>query len=60
LLGAKQLTEEPKLWVQAASSGTGLPDEQKAVWEAALRGLAASDDWTLPTAAYRAPGGPAK
>jgi S-DNA-T family DNA segregation ATPase FtsK/SpoIIIE len=47
LLGAKQLTEEPKLWVQAASSGTGLPDEQKAIWEAALKGLAASDDWTL-------------
>jgi DNA segregation ATPase FtsK/SpoIIIE, S-DNA-T family len=47
LLGAKQLTEEPKLWVQAASSGIGLPDEQRAIWEAALRGLAASDDWTL-------------
>lgn len=47
LLGAKQLTEEPKLWVQAASSGTGLPDEQKTIWEAALKGLAASDDWTL-------------
>ncbi|WP_315792546.1 FtsK/SpoIIIE domain-containing protein [Bradyrhizobium sp. SZCCHNRI1002] len=47
LLGAKQLTEEPKLWVQAASSGTDLPDEQKAIWEAALKGLAASDDWTL-------------
>lgn len=47
LLGAKQLTEEPKLWVQAASAGIGLPDEHKSIWEAALRGLAASDDWTL-------------
>jgi S-DNA-T family DNA segregation ATPase FtsK/SpoIIIE len=47
LLGAKQLTEEPRLWVQAASSGTGLPEEQKVIWEAALKGLAASDDWTL-------------
>jgi S-DNA-T family DNA segregation ATPase FtsK/SpoIIIE len=27
LLGAKQLTEEPKLWVQAASAGIGLPEE---------------------------------
>lgn len=47
LLGAKQLAEEPRLWVQAASQGIGLPDEHKSVWEAALRGLAASDDWTL-------------
>ncbi|MEH2478215.1 S-DNA-T family DNA segregation ATPase FtsK/SpoIIIE [Nitrobacteraceae bacterium AZCC 2146] len=47
LLGAKQLTEEPKLWVQAASAGIGLPEEHKSIWEAALRGLAASDDWTL-------------
>jgi S-DNA-T family DNA segregation ATPase FtsK/SpoIIIE len=47
LLGAKQLTEEPQLWVKAASSGLGLPDEQLAIWEAALRGLAAAEDWTL-------------
>jgi S-DNA-T family DNA segregation ATPase FtsK/SpoIIIE len=47
LLGAKQLMEEPKLWVQAASAGIGLPDEHKLIWEAALRGLAASDDCTL-------------
>lgn len=47
LLGAKQLTEEPQLWVQAASAGLGLPDEQLAIWEAALRGLAAAEDWTL-------------
>jgi S-DNA-T family DNA segregation ATPase FtsK/SpoIIIE len=47
LLGAKQLTEEPKLWVQAASQGIGLPNDQRDIWEAALRGLAASDDWTL-------------
>ncbi|MCW3061469.1 MAG: ftsK [Capsulimonas sp.] len=52
LLGAKQLTEEPRLWVQAASAGIGLPDEDKLIWEAALRGLAASDDWTLHQVAY--------
>lgn len=47
LLGAKQLTEEPRLWVDAASAGLGLPAEQIAIWEAALRGLAAAEDWTL-------------
>jgi S-DNA-T family DNA segregation ATPase FtsK/SpoIIIE len=47
LMGAKQLSEEPKLWVQAASAGLGLPDTHFAVWEAALRGLAATEDWTL-------------
>jgi len=47
LLGAKQLTEEPRLWVEAAATGLGLPEAQLAVWEAALRGLAGSEDWTL-------------
>jgi S-DNA-T family DNA segregation ATPase FtsK/SpoIIIE len=47
LLGAKQFTEEPKLWVQAASAEVGLQEEDKSIWEAALRGLAASDDCTL-------------
>jgi S-DNA-T family DNA segregation ATPase FtsK/SpoIIIE len=47
LLGAKQLTEEPRLWVQAASLGLGLPEGQLAVWQAALRGLAVAEDWTL-------------
>lgn len=47
LLGAKQLTEEPRLWVDAASAGLGLPAEQIAIWEAALGGLAAAEDWTL-------------
>jgi S-DNA-T family DNA segregation ATPase FtsK/SpoIIIE len=47
LIGAKQLSEEPQLWVQAASTGLGLPETQLAVWEAALRGLAATEDWTL-------------
>jgi S-DNA-T family DNA segregation ATPase FtsK/SpoIIIE len=47
LLGAKQLIEEPRLWVQAASEGLGLPDGQLTIWEAALRGLAATEDWTL-------------
>lgn len=47
LLGAKQLTEEPRLWVGAAAAGLGLPEAQLAVWEAALRGLAFAEDWTL-------------
>ena len=47
LLGAKQLTEEPRLWVEAAAAGLGLPESQLAIWEAALRGLAAAEDWTL-------------
>ena len=53
LLGAKQMTEAPKLWVEAASSGLGLPEDQLLVWEAALRGLVAAGDWTLhQVAAY--------
>lgn len=47
LLGAKQLTEDPRLWVDAAAAGLGLPDEQLSIWEAALRGLVAAEDWTL-------------
>lgn len=47
LIGAKQLSDEPQLWVQAASAGLGLPEGQLLVWEAALRGLAATEDWTL-------------
>jgi len=47
LIGAKQLSEEPRLWVQVASANLGLPDAQIAIWEAALRGLAATEDWTL-------------
>ena len=47
LLGAKQLTEEPRLWVQAAAAGLGVPESQLETWQAALRGLAAAEDWTL-------------
>ena len=47
LLGAKQLTEEPRLWVEAAAAGVGLPEMQLAIWEAALRGMAAAEEWTL-------------
>lgn len=47
LLGAKQLTDEPRLWVGAAAVGLGLPQTQGAIWEAALRGLAVAEDWTL-------------
>ncbi|MGI4796554.1 MAG: FtsK/SpoIIIE domain-containing protein [Janthinobacterium lividum] len=47
LIGAKQLTEEPDPWVEAASAGLGLPENQIAAWKAALRGLSVADDWTL-------------
>ena len=47
LLGAKQLTEEPRLWVEAAAAGLGLPESQLEIWQAALRGLAVAEDWTL-------------
>lgn len=47
LIGAKQLTEEPGPWVEAAAVGLGLSDSQIATWAAALRGLTAADDWTL-------------
>ncbi len=46
-IGAKQLTEDPDYWVSAASQGLGLSNEQLSVWKAALRGLAAADDWSL-------------
>lgn len=47
LIGAKQLTEEPGPWVDAAASGLGLSEGQIEGWKAALRGLNSADDWTL-------------
>lgn len=47
LIGAKQLTEDPLPWVEAASAGLGLPDGQLGAWHAALWGLNEADDWTL-------------
>jgi S-DNA-T family DNA segregation ATPase FtsK/SpoIIIE len=47
LIGAKQLTEEPKHWIEAASAGLGLLEGQINAWAAALQGLNAADDWTL-------------
>lgn len=47
LIGAKQLTEEPGPWVEAAAAGLGLSEGQIAAWKAALRGLQSADDWTL-------------
>lgn len=47
LIGAKQLTEDPEPWVEAAAVGLGLPDSQIGAWKAALKGLNAADDWTL-------------
>ena len=47
LIGAKQLTEEPGPWVDAAAVGLGLSEGQIGGWKAALRGLQSADDWTL-------------
>lgn len=47
LIGAKQLTEEPDPWVDAAASGLGLSEGQIDGWKAALRGLQSADNWTL-------------
>ncbi len=47
LIGAKQLTEEPAPWVDAAATGLGLSQGQIDTWKAALKGLNAADDWTL-------------
>ena len=47
-LGAKLLTSEPGLWVAAASKGLTLPNEHIGVWQAALFGMVAAEDWSLP------------
>ncbi|MNR96921.1 DNA translocase SpoIIIE [compost metagenome] len=47
LIGAKQLTESPDFWVEPASRGLGLPEDQIAAWNAALKGLMQSEDWPL-------------
>lgn len=47
LIGAKELTEDPKFWVEAAASGLGLPPERLVTWQAAIKGLTSADDWTL-------------
>ncbi|WP_029911597.1 FtsK/SpoIIIE domain-containing protein [Caulobacter sp. UNC358MFTsu5.1] len=47
LIGAKQLTESPDFWVEPASRGLGLPDDQIAAWNAALKGLMQAEDWPL-------------
>jgi S-DNA-T family DNA segregation ATPase FtsK/SpoIIIE len=47
LLGAKLLTGEPSLWVQAANAGLDLPDNQLEIWKTALAGLASAEDWSL-------------
>jgi DNA segregation ATPase FtsK/SpoIIIE, S-DNA-T family len=46
-LGAKLLTEEPALWVAAASADLNLPEENIGTWGTALAGLNAADDWSL-------------
>ncbi len=38
-IGAAQLAEEARLWIEVASAGVALTDEQKVWWEKALLGL---------------------
>ncbi|GCD50584.1 FtsK/SpoIIIE domain-containing protein [Acetobacter pasteurianus] len=47
LIGAKQLTQTSAPWVEAASAGLGLPENQLKAWNAALKGLNEADGWTL-------------
>ncbi|SEG64585.1 DNA segregation ATPase FtsK/SpoIIIE, S-DNA-T family [Methylobacterium sp. 190mf] len=47
LIGAKQLTEEPAPWVDAAAAGLGLTDNQIEAWKCALRGLTTAEDCSL-------------
>ncbi|MDZ4867978.1 MAG: DNA translocase FtsK [Alphaproteobacteria bacterium] len=51
-IGAKQLTEDPDYWINAASQGLGLSPEQLNIWKSALRGLSAADDWSLHQTAH--------
>lgn len=46
-IGAKFLTAEPALWVEAASIGLDLDEKQHDIWEAALAGLVSVGDWSL-------------
>ena len=47
LIGAKQLTEEPGPWIDAAAAGLGLTENQIDAWKCALRGLTAAEDCSL-------------
>lgn len=46
-IGAKFLTSEPRLWVEAASEGLDLQEAPQKIWLAALSGLVAAEDWSL-------------
>lgn len=46
-IGAKILTGEPKLWVEAAAAGLDLHDNPRQIWNAALAGLVATQDLSL-------------
>ncbi len=47
LLGVKELTADPKLWVATAATGLGLSAAQYAMWEVALSGMLVAGDWSL-------------
>lgn len=47
LIGAKQLTEEVGPWIDAASAGLAIADNQIAAWKSALKGLNGAGDWSL-------------
>lgn len=47
LLGAKQIIDQPRFWVESAANGLGLPPESLEVWQAALAGLTLAENWSL-------------
>jgi DNA segregation ATPase FtsK/SpoIIIE, S-DNA-T family len=46
-IGAKDLKSKPELWVNIASAGLAITDEQKNIWKQALNGLQTVIDYSL-------------
>jgi DNA segregation ATPase FtsK/SpoIIIE, S-DNA-T family len=46
-IGAKDLKGNPDIWVNVASSGLSLTDEQKKIWKQAINGLQSISEYSL-------------
>lgn len=46
-IGAKDLKSNPELWVNVASTGLALTEEQKKIWKQALNGLQSISEYSL-------------
>lgn len=46
-IGAKDLKSNPDIWVNVASSGLALTDEQKKIWKQAINGLQSISEYSL-------------